>query len=234
MSYIIVFIINVCLALWVQHDAKNLRTRGVPVIPGIWSTLVFFGSLPLFIVYILVRLISYGPKSKMGMQPLPKASGWTNWLVLILLIVVVGGILLAIVVFSSMLRARSANVNTNVPLSAQTSSQESNKNLQPSIISIFPSAVSVGSSVTITGSGFASKGNDVLLFYNDAQGVEHPQVQIYKLSSTDGVTLVFTVPQQLTYPNEHTNIATPSGSYQLWVINDGNGNRSGSASLTVK
>ena len=125
MLYLIVFIINVCLALWVQHDASNLRSRGVSVIPGIWSTFVFFGSVYLFLIYIIVRIFIYGPKSKMELQPLPKAASWTNWLVVILLVVVVGGILLTIMVFSSMSRARSAAVNTNT----SAPSQASNANL---------------------------------------------------------------------------------------------------------
>lgn len=99
MIYLFAFVINVILSLWVQHDAKNLRATGISITPGLWSTLVFFGSIPLLVVYFIVRILFYAPKAgAINAQSLPPASKYTNWLTLIIIIVVVGGILLSVMV----------------------------------------------------------------------------------------------------------------------------------------
>ncbi len=98
---LLLIVINIGLAIWVHSDAKKFRQKGVSVIPGLWSTLVFLGSVPLFIVYIFVRTFSLVPKAKTSTaQPLPPAAKWTNWLTLIILFGVVGAILISIVVAS--------------------------------------------------------------------------------------------------------------------------------------
>jgi hypothetical protein len=98
---LLIIVISIGLAIWVHSDAKKFRQKGIFVIPGLWSTLVFLGSIPLFIVYMLVRTLSLVPKAKMSTaQPLPPAAKWTNWLTLIILFGVVGAILISVVVAS--------------------------------------------------------------------------------------------------------------------------------------
>jgi hypothetical protein len=98
---ILIVVINIGLAIWVHGDAKKLRQRGASVVPGLWSTLVFLGSVPLFILYVLVRKFSLIPKTNTStIQPLPPASKWTNWITLIILFGIVGVILISVIVTS--------------------------------------------------------------------------------------------------------------------------------------
>ncbi len=111
MEYLLVLFFNIIFAVWVHYDAKKIRMRGVPITPGLWSTLVFLGSIPLFIIYILVRLISYSPKIKdisvNYEKPLSPSPSWTNWLTIIILFIMVGGILLSIIVVGTIKTKRN-------------------------------------------------------------------------------------------------------------------------------
>jgi|GEM_PF-5421426 len=91
-------ILGIGLALWVYSDAKKFRDKGVPVVPGLWSALIVFFSVPLFIVYMLYRTFSLKPKSKQAnLQPLPPAPWWTRWILSLTLLVIIGGIVVATV-----------------------------------------------------------------------------------------------------------------------------------------
>lgn len=89
MKFLITLLINVVLAVWVHNDAKKFRAKGISVTPGLWSTLVFLGSVPLFIIYLLLRVLKLSKKLEIsGPQALPPAPAWTNWLTIIILAVI--------------------------------------------------------------------------------------------------------------------------------------------------
>ena len=85
----------------------------------------------------------------------------------------------------------------------------------PTVSNVFPSGGAVGANVTIMGSGFSQRGNTV----HFGTGI------ITNLMSSDGTSLSFTVPSQLTgYGSQSLSI----GTYNISVSNEG-----GAASNTV-
>ncbi|OGF69956.1 hypothetical protein A3C75_01275 [Candidatus Giovannonibacteria bacterium RIFCSPHIGHO2_02_FULL_44_31] len=104
---------------------------------------------------------------------------------------------------------------TPTQTSTTTTSQKKNK-VSPQIYNLSPSSSTIGTSVTIKGSGFTATQN-VVRFGTDYSGY---------LNSADGVTLSFAVPaeQDECHPGgspcyEIRNIPVTAGRYEVYVMN---------------
>ena len=106
-------------------------------------------------------------------------------------------------------------------------------NISPAISSLSPTSGPIGTTVTITGSGFTPTGNKVK--FGNSGSENNPS---YSLNSPDGKTLVFTVPSTNYYACLYTQpvcyvvqVLISPGAYAVSVIN-GNG-QSNEASFKV-
>lgn len=239
MGFIIALVIIIFLALWVQHDAKNFRAKGVSILPGIWSTAVFLIP-PLILIYLLVRFSIYVPKSKTGLSSLPPAPAWTNWILVILVLVIIVGLFLFLSIFSSLKKSDNLNVD-NTPVSSSSSQPQLNtsdkQTVQVSsnanINTISPLVASIGDTLTIKGSGFGLKNNEILFFTNRISGNQSITDTHYieGVPSVDGTTITFVIPKQTI-----GGVDVLSGNYQLVLVNrDSNYyNRSNIVSFQIK
>ena|SRR3989344_6517443 len=113
---------------------------------------------------------------------------------------------------------------------------------RPVLENVSPSSGSIGTEVTIRGSGFTSTSNDIAFTHPEINFQERHTAYLSQLSSLDGKTLKFNLPDALgacAYSQLNLNeacpeigILLPKGVVQISVINK-NGT-SGSVTFTVE